>query len=161
MFKLYEINNRIESILSNGEHIDPTTGEWLGREDLDKLDIEMAEKIESTLLFIKNTQANAEAIKVEADALSKRAKAEQKKAENAKSYLAYQCNGQEFSSSRASMKWRKSEQVEILAQEQIPIEFTTVTTTTKIDKAKIKKALKNGTEIDGAKIITKNNIQIG
>lgn len=157
--KLYEINNRIESILSNGEHIDPETGEWLGREDLDKLDIEMAEKIESTLLFIKNTQANATALKAEADALDKRAKSAQAKAENAKSYLAYQCNGQEFSSSRASMKWRKSEQVEILAQEQIPAEFTL--TKTMINKAEIKKALKRGEEIQGAKIITKNNIQIG
>jgi hypothetical protein len=119
----------------------------------------MAEKIESTLLFIKNTLANAIALKAEADALDKRAKSAQAKAENAKSYLAYQCNGQEFSSSRASMKWRKSEQVEILAQEQIPAEFTL--TKTMINKAEIKKALKRGEEVQGAKIITKNNIQIG
>ena len=159
MFKLYEINNRIESILSNGEHIDPTTGEWLGREDLDRLDIEMAEKIESTLLFIKNTLATATALKTEADALSARAKSAHAKAENAKAYLAYQCNGQEFSSSRASMKWRKSEQVEITSPELIPNEFTLTKTT--INKAEIKKALKRGEEVQGAKIINKNNIQIG
>jgi hypothetical protein len=119
----------------------------------------MAEKIESTLLFIKNTLATAVALKAEADSLAKRAKAEQNKAENAKAYLAYQCNGQEFSSSRASMKWRKSEQVEITAQEQIPTEFTLTKTT--INKAEIKKALKRGEEVQGAKIINKNNIQIG
>lgn len=52
--KLYEINNRIESILSNGEHIDPTTGEWLGREDLDRLDIEMADKARERCIYACN-----------------------------------------------------------------------------------------------------------
>ena len=159
--KLYEINNRIESILSNGEHIDPTTGEWLGREDLDRLDIEMAEKIENTLMFVKNTLAKSTALKAEAEKLNKRAQIEENKLERAKKYLTDNCSGQKFSSSRATMGWIKSEQVGILSEKEIPTEFTTTVQTTTINKAEIKKALKRGEEVQGAKIINKNNIQIG
>ncbi len=158
--KLYELNNRLEAILNQGEFIDHETGKILDNSDLDNLELTMAEKVEGTLCYIKEQTALATALKAEADALAKRAKTAKAKAERTTAYLAHHVKGQEFSTARAELKWRKSTKVEITDFKLIPLEYTTTKTTTTADKTAIKAELKKGVEISGAKLDHVENPQL-
>ena len=65
--KLYEIDQQLERLLEldTERMVDTETGEILTAEDIDKLQMDRAEKIEGCLLVIKNKLAEADAIDVE------------------------------------------------------------------------------------------------
>lgn len=55
---------------------------------------------------------------------------------------------------------RKSESVEIVDLDKVPDKFKTIKQNIQADKTAIKQALKNGENIEGAKLIEKQNLQI-
>ena len=63
MRKLYEIRADIEDCILNAT--DPETGELVDTEQLDKLMVEHDTKIENVALYIKDSRAEAAAIKAE------------------------------------------------------------------------------------------------
>lgn len=149
---LYEINDAIMDC------VDTETGEIIDAEKLESLQMAFDEKVENIALWIKNLLADAAAIKTEKDALADREKACRNKAESLKSYLASALDGSKFSTPRVAISWRKSESVEIDDVTIIPSEYWKVKTD--LDKMGIKKALKAGAQVSGARIVTNNNIQI-
>lgn len=58
------------------------------------------------------------------------------------------------------LSFRKSEAVEITDERMIPAEFTTSKTVVDISKIKIKEALKKGGSVQGAQLVTRQNLQI-
>lgn len=58
------------------------------------------------------------------------------------------------------INFRKSETVEIIDSSKVPNEYKTIETTTKIDKISLKRDIKAGTEIPGAKLNQNKNLQI-
>lgn len=58
------------------------------------------------------------------------------------------------------LSYRKSEAVILTNEELIPAEYKKEKLTISIDKTEIKKAIKAGTEVPGAEIETRNNLQI-
>lgn len=139
--------------------IDEETGEILNADELDSLEMERDEKIENIGLWIKNLLSDAEELKRERDNLGRREQACKKKAERLKEYLAMNLNGEKFKTSRLDIGWRRSESVEIENENLIPDEWK-IPQEPKIDKAGIKKAIKDGQEVSGAVIVEKNNIQV-
>ena len=97
MRALYEIENAIL------ECVDLETGEIIDPEKLDALEMEREKKIESVILWRKDLLAEAEAVKKEADTLSKRAKSCESKAEQLKNYISYALNGAKFKTDRCSV----------------------------------------------------------
>ena len=84
---LYEINQAIMEAFYRC--VDPETGEILDdTKELDDLTIAKDEKVENIALFIKNLTAEAEAIKKEKQALEKRQKTAENRAEWLKKYLS-------------------------------------------------------------------------
>lgn len=154
---LFEIN---KAIMDFEFEIDEETGEILNANGLDELEIAKEEKIENIGLWIKNLLAEAEAVKHEKDNMAIRQKRLEKKAESLKGYLTYALNGEKFSTPRVAMSFRKSESVVIPDDAVVPDEYCNISVVKKPDKTVIKKALKEGKEVLGAELVTKQNIQI-
>ena len=154
---LFEID---KAILDFQFEIDEETGEILNAQELDELQMAREAKIENVGLWIKNLNAEAAAVKAEKDAMADRQKRLEKKAESLKNYLTYALDGQKFSTPKVAMTFRKSESVNITDENAVPEEYLNITIVSKPDKKSIKDALKEGKEISGAELVTKNNIQI-
>ena len=149
---LYEID---QGIL---ECIDFETGEVIDPDRLEDLQMERSQKIENVVLWIKNLESDALAIKAEKDALADREAKCKKKAEQLKEWLGKALEGQKFSTARCAVSFRKSEKTEVFDAGMVPSEYTK----TKIepDVAAIKKALKEGLEISGCRLVESQNVQI-
>lgn len=121
---LYEIDNAIREVLENAA--DPETGELVDEELLeqyDKLIMDRDQKVENIGLFIKNLEADADAIRTEANKLLTRARACDNKAEHLRNYLQYCLNGQKFRSPRLDVSFRHSKKVEVSDMDAIPMMY--------------------------------------
>lgn len=154
---LFDIDKAIENFEFD---IDEETGEVLNPYGLDDLKMERNRKIENIAMYIKNLEAEAEAIKKEKGNMDSRQKATENKAKRLREYLVYALQGEKFSTPRVAVTYRKSESVEIPDDKAIDDKYCNIVVTKKPDKTVIKKALKEGKEIAGASLVTKNNIQV-
>lgn len=152
--KLYEIEQAILDC------VDAETGEIVDIEAFDCLNIERDIKINNIISLYKHFASDATAIKSEEQILSERRKQIEANAERVKSWLAKILNGEKFETTQNKISWRKSESVELLNESEISDTFKEEVLTIKIDKTAIKNVIKQGIIVAGAKLISKNNIQI-
>lgn len=158
--KLYEIDQAIEAC------IDWETGEILDSQALDALQMERTAKLEGVACWVKNLEAEADALKAEKDNLAKREKAARNKAESLKNWLAYALQGEKLTTAKAAISFRKSESVEIPNQDLFVIwasdEHNHLLSYKQPEpKMKaIKEALKAGIMLPGARLVERQNIQI-
>ena len=174
---LYEIDERLKNLENFG--VDTETGEVVEtKEDFEQayneIQMDLNVKIENTLCFIKNLQAEADAIKAEEQKLAKRRKSRENLAarltEHMDNYAKAQCLTEDgeldneklhdftFESPRAKMSFRKSESLALEDIDFLPKEY--IVTTYAADKKTIKKDLKAGKTIAGASIQENYLIQI-
>jgi hypothetical protein len=172
---LYEIDSKLVNLITEG--FDSETGEILEGIDLDKAidecQMDLNTKISNIGCFIKNLRSDAEQLKAEKQNLEKRQKQAERKAE----YLAKYLDGYlhsvinekdllkyKFSDSRCQIGYRKSESVTIDDINSVPKDYIKprVIKETDIDKTAIKKFLKDNkdNQVNGARLVTKENIQI-
>lgn len=158
---LYEIDEQILNCIS--KITDADTGEVIGEQAdfdmLNELQIERDTKIEQIALWVKELNAEAVAIKTEKDRLSARETSKKNKAESLKKYLMSVLDGSKFETAKCSVSFRKSDVLQIDEGATIPEEYFKHKAP-EIDKAGLKKAIKNGLELDGVSIVDKQNIQI-
>lgn len=101
-------------------------------------------------------------MKAEKMRLAARQAAAEKKAEGIKKYIAASMDsagGEKIKTSKVAIGWRKSESVQVEENAFLPDEYLTFKAP-EPNKTAIKKALKAGEKIDGASLVTANNIQI-
>lgn len=158
---LYEIN---EALMRAYEGcVDTETGEIIENDAyaaIDGLQMALEEKTENVLLWIKNLQSDAEALKKEKMAFAERQQRAEAKIESLKKYVGTVLGGQKFTTNRVSASWRKSESVEYTGDVMdLPSECIKVSDPT-VDKVTLKKLLKGGAVIEGAQLVTKQNLQI-
>ena len=152
---LYEIDAAILDC------VDTENGDILDLERLEALEIEHDAKISNLACWVKDLRSEAAAIKAEKDALDKRMKAKENLADRISNYLENYLNGAKFEDSRCIISYRKSESTEIaedLDLNTLPDDCKKITITA--NKTAIKAALKSGANIDGCKLVVKNNMQI-
>lgn len=152
---LYEIDQEILAC------VDTETGELIDPERLESLQMERNQKIENVVCWIKNLQAEADAIKAEKDSLAAREAKCRKKVEDRKQWVASALNGQKFSSARCDVSFRKSEKVTIQDESVIPNEFLNISYSYKPDRQLIRQAIKAGQEVKGCSLVECLNAQIG
>lgn len=160
--QLYELRKDFQEALNNIE-IDEETGEILYLQDFKGIQAEFTEKAESIALYIKSLSAEANALKVEADKLNNRKKTIENKADRLSEYLSrelLEANFKEIKTSKCIINFRKSSKVEITSEADISADFIELVETKKIDKNKIKKAIKSGQVVKGACIVECQNLQI-
>lgn len=158
---LYEINAQIFEL------IDPETGELKDYEAFAQLHMDREQKIENTALFIKNLEAEAKAIKAEEDALKARREPLENKAKRLRKYLEDALCGDEFHSSKCAVTYRKSKALEVedtaaLAYwlEENGFRDLVVYAAPTVSKTEVTKLLKSGTEIPGAVLAERSNLQL-
>ena len=154
MSSLYDIRQELLNC------VDTDTGEILDIARFDDLQMEYEEKIENIALWIKTLNADAEAYKNEKNAFAEREKKARNKAESLKRYLTDTLNGRKFTTLSVDINWRKSTSVEV-DESKLPANWLReVPASYVVDKVEIAKALKAGETIEGATLVTNNNIQI-
>ena len=135
-------------------------GEVLNIDELDELQMARQDKIEGISLWVKNLEAEKEAVKHEKDNFADREKRLGKKIDSLKGYLTYALDGQKFSTPKVAVSFRKSESVHITDEYLIPDEYKLFTVVKKPDKKVLKDALKKGKDIMGCELVEKQNISI-
>ena len=163
MASLYEINNKLldalaraelEAIENDGEIEEATC------EELDRLEMDRAEKIENTALYIKNLSAEIAMIKAEEDNLKARRLTLQNRVDNIRDWLKFNLHGESMKTGAFAISYRKSTAVEIQDEGLITSDYLNVVKSVKVDKVAIKKAIMAGKVVEGASVIEKQNLII-
>ena len=154
MRALYEIDQDILDC------VDLETGEILDTAKLDALQMEREHKLEGVALWIKDMKAEAAAVKEESDKLNARKKALDNKIEGLKTWLLMALDGEKLNTPRCKVYQTHSQRVAIVGDEKDLIAWLERNTEDprefirykepELRKDEIKKALKDGKEIEYA-----------
>jgi hypothetical protein len=155
---IYEIDGAILSL------VDMETGEIEDEKRFDELQMERTKKIENIGLLLKNTVAEAKAIKEEEQALAARRKTAENKVERLKNLLAYALRGEKFSTPKLKVSYRKSRVVNIDPQfiewaESNAGDLLTYSEP-KVNKTAVRDAIDSGRDIKFAAIEERQNMQV-
>lgn len=160
MSTLYEINEQILRCVKDGDMVvDTETGEVIDMAALDALQMARDEKLTNIGKWILDLKADAKAIREREISLAERRKAKENKAEQLMDYMNMILAGKKFECADFKASYRKSQAVEVTNAEKIPAPYLIIQEP-KVDKAGIKKALKAGEEVPGAKLVERNNLSI-
>lgn len=169
MANLYEINQAINELLEgdydrNDEVVDGETGLITTTENmLDELELDLKTKLDNIACYIKNLDADIEAIRNEEKTLAERRRVKENQAQRLRDYLSFglqQAGYDKFESARCVLSFRKSKQVIIDPDAELPEQFITIETIEKPNKKALKEALEEGALIEGARIVENRNLQI-
>lgn len=161
--KFYEIDAQIEAALEQLVDEDGVINEE-AEAALDALEAANEQKTESILLAIKGLRAEAEAIRNEEKALADRRRQLEKKADSLTEFIKDRLAGEKFKTPRVAVSYRKTTSCEvddgawIFWPEELQDQLTKQTTT--VDKAAVKALLKDGRQIDGARLVTSQSMTI-
>ena len=156
MGTLYELVKEIENF---DLQIDEETGEILNMDELDALQLEKDTKVENICLWIKNLKSDAEAYRTEKKAFEQKIRAAENKAARLTAYVDYILAGDKFKSSKVSVSYRKSEQIECTDLLDVDDDYLRYKEP-ELDKKKIKDAIKAGIEVKGCQLVERQNLQI-
>jgi Siphovirus Gp157 len=165
MATLYEIHQALLDAMAAAEEYSEEYGGELSEAlsaELDKLEMDKAEKIGSICRFIKDLRSQADAIAREADVLRARQAAKVHKADGLEQYLAYVLAGEKYEDATSAVSWRKSTRVEVQCPvDSLAAQYVRVVPEARVpDKTALKDAIKGGAEIAGVSLVTVNNIQV-
>jgi len=161
--KFYEIDAEIQKWTDLLVDEDGVINEE-AEEALQSLEAADEAKTEGVLLAIKGMAAEAEAIRSEEKALADRRRVIEKKAEGLKAFIQRRLAGEKFKTARVSVSYRKTTSCEVdegawlFWPEELQDQLTKQTTT--VDKAAVKALLKDGRQIDGARLVTSQSMTI-
>jgi len=167
---IFDIDNDIRDLLDKMNTVMEEEGSIPDElvSELSSLKEEREKKLEGIALYWKELKAEADAIKVEADKLAKRAESAKNKADRMKEFLYMMMYDEDaieqekVKTNRVSVYFTPSDSVMIENDDwrKVPEEYVNVVTDYKIDKKAIKAVLKEGKEVKGASLKTNYNIQI-
>lgn len=158
--KLFEINQQIRDILEqvdDGEITDEVFAQ------LNDLNVQAEIKFEALACLIKENKATAAMIEIEEKRLKERKTAHLNRAERLGAYLSDQMlfsGRNSYESARCKVSFRQSTSVQIDDENELPQEYFRIKTESEPDKTLIKDALQEGREVPGARIVTRQNLQI-
>lgn len=141
--------------------VDEETGDVIDMEKLEALELERDVKISNLACWIKDLKAEAAAIKEEKDNLGKRQKVAENKAASLSNYLQGYLNGAKFKDARCAISYRKSTTTDIdedIDLDKLPNELKKITI--EPSKSAIKEYLMDGYELEGCRLVEKNNMII-
>ena len=150
--KIYEIDDAIKAL------VDEETGEVLDVDAFMALALERDAKIENMIGWYKNENAEADALKAEAKALTERAASSTRRADRLKAYIEYVTDGQPYKCTSGETAWRKTTRVEISEDANLADEYMRIKR--EPDKTIIKNALNAGAIIIGAALVEGRSMSI-
>lgn len=163
MASLFEVDREIQACvkLENSENfVNVETGEVLDAEALDQLKMEIPRKLENLGRWMLNLEAEEKALADQEKRFKERKDAVKKKRESIKSYVGAFLNGKPYKCTDFEFKFRKTESVAFNGDiYKVPEDYLRYKEP-ELDKAKIKKALKDGVEIPGCTLEVKQSLSI-
>ena len=162
MRALYDIDQEILDC------VDMETGEIIDPEKLDALQMEREAKLEGVALWIKDLNAEADAVKAEADKLTTRKRALDNKVTALKVWLLQALDGEKLKTPRCNVYQTHSQRLTVddegrlisfLEELEEPDRFLKFKDP-ELRKDEIKKALKDGFVIPGAALETTESVVI-
>ena len=162
---LYEIDSRIRAIIDSIYDAADEDGvvEEIDFTELKQLQEDRKTKLENIALYIKNTEAEAAAIKAEEEKLKARRERLENKAKRLREYVINSMKenkDEPLKTARCEVSIKDNEKTDITDLESIPEEFIKVKTERNPDKTAIKKAIKAGQKVPGAQIIINTTLTI-
>ena len=155
---LYEIEKKIKEQLEAFEAAESSEEVESVKLNIHTLKLKLDEKLSNIGRYILNLEAEKNAIAEEIKRLQAKKKAKENHIERLKNYVSGLLKGNKWSDGIVSFSWRKSDQVNILDEIEIPEEF--ILYERKIKKNDIKKELRGGVAVPGAELIKNNNLQV-
>lgn len=170
---LYDVDERLVTLIN--DHFDIEDGIIYETEEelskkIDEVNLDLDTKIENIGCYIKNLEADVEALKKEEDNLEARRKQAERKIDGLKRYLngylmaCYPNDADrakwKFKSPKVVLGYRKSSSVEVPDIEKLDKKYLKITTKVDPDKKAIGQAIKNGEEVQGAFIKQNINLNI-
>ena len=138
--------------------IDEETGEITDIVAFEALLGAKEEKLENIIKLYKNATADSTALKAEADAFTKRAKAAAALADRMKAGLEAELDGNTFECTTGKVSFRTSKALSVDDEASIPEQYQKIAFS--VDKAALKKAIESGENIAGAHIEVRQNVQV-
>ena len=158
---LYEINLGLQKITNEIIEADGVVSdEQLS--NLENLELSLKDKCINIAYVVQNLEADTKQIDEEIKRLQQLRKVRKNTADRLKEAVKDSMISndiEEFKTSTHTIKFRKSESVNILDENKIPAEFKVIKSEIKIDKIGLKKALKNG-DVSGAELSQNKNLTI-
>jgi len=146
--KLWEIDDAIRSC------VDFETGEIINPVYLDQLEMIREQKLEGVALYCKELDYLAEEFGKEIETLTARKKAAENAVKGMKAWLAEACHAKKFETPRCKVSFRANDSTIIDNEDAVPMEYKTEKVTYTISKTDIKKAIKSGVAVPGARLQT-------
>ena len=153
---LYELNQNFNNLIEVLENTEDENIKELIKKSMDQLTLETNEKIENIIKYIKNLEAEAEALEKESKRLNDRKIRTLKKVDNLKNYLkdfANTLDNKKYNTGIFNISIRKNAASLIIDNEfLVPDEFCKTEIIRKVDKIALKEKLKAGEVIEGVKL---------
>nr|DAG03328.1 MAG TPA: resistance protein [Siphoviridae sp. ct6rT12] len=144
-----------------GEMTDNTNQLAIWNEDLTK---DLKEKSSNVIAVVRNQEITIEALDNEIKRLKAMKDGIENRLDKFKAYIKNAMitnNIEKIDTNLGSIKFTKSTSTEIFDESLIDKKFIETVITEKISKEKIKKALKAGEEVQGARLVENKNLKIG
>ena len=161
---LYELNLAFNNLLEVLENTEDEITKDLVTNSLNEIKMQTTEKIENIIKYIKNLESETAAIETEVKRLQQRKKATENKINRLKEYL------KDFTSTTENKKYntglftlslrKNTPSVNVVDLKAIPNTFIKKEVVETVDKAAIKKAIKDGQEVAGIELIQSESILI-
>ena len=166
--KLYELSNEVQALdeLYNS-CVDEETGEIKDAETLEELEkgilIQLENKGAGLVQYFRNTDTTLDTIDAEIKRLQGLKKSLENKVDNFKSYIIFNMERmgvKKIETGLGTLSLKASKSVDIYDESLIDKKFVTQVIKEKISKTDLKKAIENGEEVQGARVVSKNSLQI-
>ncbi len=162
--KLYELAENYKELASMMEQVEIGSEDWQMIQDtLEAIDGEFDVKVQNICALVKEYKYNIEVVKAEKKRLDEVAKGYENKATWLESYLHQQL--EKTGNLKSTMLYgphkltfRKSVSTEVTDVNALPIEF--LKTKIEADKTAIKKALQEGIEVAGARLVDTTSFKV-
>ena len=153
---LYELNQNFNNLIEVLENTEDENIKELIKKSMDQLTLETNEKIENIIKYIKNLEAEAEALEKESKRLNDKKFKTLKKVDNLKNYLKDFTNtldNKKYHTGIFNISIRKNAASVVIDNEfLVPDEFCKTEVIRKVDKVALKEKLKAGEVIEGVKL---------
>lgn len=162
--KLYELAENYQELSNMLEQIEVGSDDWKTIQDtLDATEGAFEEKVKAVCVMVKQFKYNMEVCKAEKKRLDEVAKGYENKAQWLESYLQEQLAKTGNLKSTMlygphKLTYRKGVSTEVTDVNALPIEF--LKTKIEADKTAIKKALQEGIEVAGARLIDTTSLKV-
>jgi vacuolar-type H+-ATPase subunit I/STV1 len=162
MRPLYEITNEYKALIREIEDCEELSDDQIAQ--LDSVNIDIKEKVINVASFIKNLEAESEAIVKAMESMEVRRKRLENKTSKLKDYLKMNMEFMEIKEVKSpyfNVKVLANPvSVSILAEDEIPLKYKKEITLMRLDKLMIRDELKNHVPVPGAMLEQKTRLEI-